>query len=61
MAQLDEYDKNKVAAEIERKRQFGKMLNQTLNEQIAITEDKRNRKINTIKQRAMGYPKRSYA
>jgi len=38
MAQLDEYDKNKVAAEVERKKQFGQMLNKTLNEQIAITE-----------------------
>lgn len=61
MNQLDEYDRNKIAAEVERKKQFGKMLNQTLNEQIAITEEKRNRKINAIKQRAANYPKRSYA
>jgi hypothetical protein len=61
MAQLDEYDKNKVAAEVERKKQFGQMLNKTLNEQIAITEEKKNRRSNAIKQRAANYPKRSFA
>lgn len=60
MNHLDEYDRNKVAAEVERKRLFGKMLNQSLNEQIAVTEEKRNRKINAIKTRAANYPKRPY-
>jgi len=52
MNHLDEYDRNKVSAEVERKKQFGLMLNQSLNQQIAITEEKKNRKINAIKTRA---------
>jgi len=52
MAQLDEYDRNKVAVEVERKKEFGNMLNKTLNTQIKVTDEKRNRKINQIKQKA---------
>lgn len=60
MAQLDEYDRNKISAEVQRKREFGAMLNKTLNEQIQVTEEKRNRKIDAIKTRAKNYPKKSY-
>lgn len=58
MAQLDEYDRNKVHVELERKAQFGQMLNSTLNQQITVTEEKRNRKINQIKKKAANAPPR---
>jgi len=60
MAQLDEYDKNKIASEVQRKKEFGQMLNKTLNEQIAITEEKRNRRTNAIKKRAANHPQRNF-
>lgn len=56
MAQLDEYDRNKVHVERERKAAFGQMLNSTLNQQIAVTEEKKNRKINQIKKKAARMP-----
>jgi len=58
MAQLDEYDRNKVHVELERKAQFGQMLNSTLNQQIKVTEEKRDRKINQIKKKAARMPAR---
>jgi len=56
MAQLDEYDRNKVNVEVERKKAFGQMLNSSLNQQIAVTEEKKNRKINAIKKKAANCP-----
>jgi len=58
--QLDQYDKNKVAIEQERKREFGLMLNKTLNEQIVGIEAKKNARFNAIKSRAANYPKKPY-
>jgi len=58
--QLDQYDKNKVAIEQERKREFGLMLNKTLNEQIVGIEAKKNARFNAIKTRAANYPKKPY-
>jgi len=58
--QLDQYDKNKVTIEQERKREFGLMLNKTLNEQIVGIEAKKNARFNAIKTRAANYPKKPY-
>jgi len=58
--QLDQYDRNKVAIEQARKREFGAMLNKTLNEQIVQVEAKKNARFNAIKARAANYPKKPY-
>lgn len=58
--QLDQYDRNKVAIEQARKREFGLMLNKTLNEQIVQVEAKKNARFNAIKARAANYPKKPY-
>lgn len=60
VSQLDQYDRNKVNLEQARKKEFGMLLNKTLNEQMVVVEAKKGARTNAIKARAANYPKRSY-